>query len=127
MMIEGMKKRDEETRLEEERAMTEGVAAMEMEDDYSDAEEGHNGGEGEDRDTRISHQRSSSSPKTIGGRSLFVYRDSSSNQNVTPQRNSRSDRSPSSLQPLALGSRSTNTRQTQPPSSKERSRKKDNC
>ncbi|CAN9455301.1 unnamed protein product [Alternaria sp. RS040] len=118
MMIEGMKKRDEETRLEEGRAMTEGIAAMEMEDD----ERG-----GEDRDTEISHERSSSGPKTIGGRSLFVYRDPIPSQNVTPQRNSRSDRSPSSLQPPALGNRSTNTRQTQPPSSKERSRKKDNC
>jgi hypothetical protein len=127
MMIEGMKKRNEETRLEEKRAMGEGVAAMEMEDDYSDAEEGHSGGGEEDRDTTIFHQRSSSGPKTISRRSPFVYRDPISNQNVTPQRSSRSDCSPSSLQAPALGSRSTNTRQAQPPSSKERSQKKDNC
>ena len=127
MMIEGMKKRNEETRLEEKRAMGEGVAAMEMEDDYSDAEEGHSGDGEEDRDTRISHQRSSSGPKAIGRRSPFVYRDPISNQNVTPQRSSGSDCSPSSLQPPALGSRSTNTRQAQPLSSKERSQTKDNC
>ncbi|KAF7676084.1 hypothetical protein GT037_005589 [Alternaria burnsii] len=127
MMIEGMKKRDEETRSEEGRAMTEGVATMDMEDDYADAEEDDERGGEEDRDTGISYERGSNGPKAIGGRSLFVYRDSIPNQNVTPQRSSRSDRSPSSLQPPALGNRSTNTRQTQPPSSKERSRKKDNC
>ena len=126
MMIEGMKKMDEETRLEEKRAMTEGVAAMEMEDDYTDAEEDDERRGEEDRDTGIFHEYGSSGPKTIGGRSIFVYRDPISNQNVTPQRSSRSDRSPS-LQPPALGSRSTNTRQAQPPSSKERSQKKDNC
>jgi len=99
--------------------MTEGVAAMEMEDDYTDAEEDDERRGEEDRDTGIFHEHGSSGPKTIGGRSIFVYRDPISNQNVTPQRSSRSDRSPSSLQPPALGSRSTNTRQTQPPSSKE--------
>ncbi|KAB2103261.1 hypothetical protein AG0111_0g8516 [Alternaria gaisen] len=127
MMIEGMKKRDGETRLEEERAMTDGIAAMEMEDDYSDAEEDDERGGEQDRDTGISHERGSSGPKTIGRRSVFVYRDPISNQNVISQRSSRSDRSPSSIQPPVLDSRSTNTRQTQPPSSKERSRKKDNC
>jgi hypothetical protein len=119
LMIDGMRKRDEQVRLKERGEIMRGDAATDAESDgYSDVEEeGDEQGEEDEQDTGSAHQRNAESPGTTGRHMPLVYRDPVSYQAVVPQKSSRSNHSRSSSNASMLSDRSINTPRTQPPSS----------
>ncbi|CAG5156512.1 uncharacterized protein ALTATR162_LOCUS4309 [Alternaria atra] len=119
LMIDGMRKRDEQVRLKERREIMRDVAATDAESDgYSDVEEEEDErGEEEEQDTEYAYQRKAESPGTTGRHMPLVYHDPSSYQAVVPQKSSRSNHSRSSSNASMLSDRIINTPRTQPPSS----------